>query len=54
MKMPITNDPAYDEHIVELLKKSYESLGDPSTIILTEEEFWAEVEMEERSLRIAA
>jgi len=52
--MPITKDPAYDAHILELLKKSYEALDDPSTIVLTEEEFWAQVEMEERSLRVAA
>jgi len=52
--MPITNDPAYDQRIIGLLKKSYEALDDPSTVFLTEEEFWAEVEMEERSLRIAA
>ena len=51
--MPITNNPMYDAHILELLKQSYRSLEEPSTIFLTEEEFWAEVEMEERSLRIA-
>ena len=52
--MPITNNPAYDAHILELLKESYKALDDPSTIYLTEEEFWTQVEMEERSLRVAA
>ena len=51
--MPLTNNPAYDKQILDALEKSYKSLNDPSTIFLTEEEFWAEVEMEERSLRIA-